>query len=70
LCKIEYFRDPNLNTEFTDNWDFNPEILSTKDLQIAKCEPFSGLICEESFPVNTLYEEAKHVACQPLQFDV
>ncbi|XP_046654198.1 uncharacterized protein LOC124344698 [Daphnia pulicaria] len=61
--------DPNLNTEFTDNWDFNPEILSTKDLQIAKCEPFSGLICEESFPVNTLYEEAKNIACQPLQFD-
>jgi hypothetical protein len=59
-----------MNTNFSENWNFSPELLSTKDLQIVKCEPFSGLIYEENFPVNTFYEGAKHIACQPLQFDV
>lgn len=56
--------------EFSELWEFSPEVLSTKDLQISKCEPFVNLIYEEASPPNSFYEGSKQIPSQPLQFDV
>ncbi|XP_059350975.1 uncharacterized protein LOC130687565 [Daphnia carinata] len=69
LTNTDHCRDDPSTLEFSELWEFSPEVLSTKDLQITKCEPFGNLIYEESSPANIFYEEAKQIPSQPLQFD-
>ncbi|KAI9557577.1 hypothetical protein GHT06_017405 [Daphnia sinensis] len=65
---IPQLDDPS-TLEFSELWEFTPEVLSTKDLQITKCEPLGNLIYEETTPSNIFYERAKQIPSQPLQFD-
>lgn len=70
LIQLYHCRDDPSTLGFSELWEFSPEVLSTKDLQITKCEPFGNLIYEETSPANIFYERAKQIPSQPLQFDV
>ena len=63
-------RDCIEESDQIENFDFQPEMLSTKDLQILKPEPWGNLSYEEVAVVNPLSEAVKEILVDPLPFDV
>lgn len=57
--------------QFTDNWNFKPEVVQAKDLQVLKPEPWSTPIVEENITIkNDWLEEIRQIPVLPLPFDV